>query len=166
MFATAFNAIVARCLVGLATAMLLLPSLPDPACGCSAEEQVQSSSCRGEGQAEVHRDKVGCCCSSKNRHVDGCCEQGGQRAVSTPERSCRCGPTCQCGHAQLPDPQPAAPIAPGQNNTERSQCASLACVLPAADVDQSPSSTQADDDTLAAASTALERCISLSRFQC
>lgn len=165
MFATAFNAMTARCLVGLATAMLLLPSFPDSACGCSDDEQAKLSSSVGECQTAADWNKAACCCSFKNRRVDSCCERGIQAGVSTAACTCCCGPMCHCGHAQLPDPQPAAPITPEQNNTERSQRASMACIHLAVDFDQTPSFTRFDD-AVAAVSTALERCISLTRFLC
>jgi len=73
---------------------------------------------------------------------------------------------CQCHLSQHSDPQPATPAWPTQNGKELNQFAPFTHAVVAVVVFEPASPAVADETAGIFVATALDRCITLSRFQC
>lgn len=152
MFRTASSVIAGRICVWLAAAMLVFPFVPTSSCPCSTESPT-GQCCRARLQQEKPATL-------------SCCAKSNQTAVPEPNGSCDCGPTCNCHLSRHSDPRPAVPTAPTRNGAEQVQLATFthaATVASAAGAD-SPFAAESSGEPFF--ETALDRCITLSRFLC
>ena len=166
MFRTASSVIAGRICVWLAAAMLAFPFVPSSSCRCSDEnsiEQCYSAKLRHEDKSAITR---GCCASSKRPETSTCCAKSNQWAVPNTDGPCDCGPTSDCHLSRHSEPRPAAPTPPTRNGSEQLQSAMLthAATMAVAAVADSPFVARAPRES--SVETALDRCITLSRFLC
>ncbi len=171
MFRSASNSLATRICVWLATGMLVFPFGPSWTCGCSNENPMQQSGCCEKAQpGEKSGFCRGCCsttspptsCRSHEKSSACCCKH----AASASDNSCSCGQTCQCHPLQHTEPPPATPARPTQNGKELNQFAPFIHVGGAVAFIEADSPAVADGSESIFGATALDRCITLSRFQC
>lgn len=165
MFHTVSSVFAGHACVWLAAAMLVFPLVPTSPCHCSQEDPV-APCCSARLQ---HNDKPaidrGCCALPKQRVSSSCCAKSNRAGALNDNRPCHCGPTCKCRFSRHTSPRSAVPTAPTRNSTEQVQLVTLtqAASVAAADAD-SPFVSEPSGELLC--ETALDRCITLSRFLC
>lgn len=168
MLPRASNPIIAQAFAWVAVVMLLVQSLPAASCGCGGAAtagQPTLIECCSKSRAKS-------CCGSKPKST--CCSQ--QQATTccsgdSPERSsvadgtCCCGTACRCSAAPTPSD---TPIAPSQedNRQERQEVVTLSSPSTMAIVAVLPQASRVASIVQLGCSTALDRCIELSRFTC
>jgi hypothetical protein len=166
MLRTASSAMAGHMCVWLAAALLVFPFVPTSACHCSGEGAVEPC-CRANLQ---HHDRPaidgGCRAFPMQRARSSCCAKSNRTAAPNDNGPCHCGPTCNCRSSRHSHPRPAAPTPPTRNGTEQVQWVTLAHVaaLTVADEADSPFVALPSGEPLF--ETALDRCITLSRFLC
>ena len=167
MFHTASSVFASRVSVWLATGMLVFPFVPPTPCHCSgakpAEQRGASAESRSEGAPTAVRS---CCASAKKQVISDCCRKRELASVPDSNRPCHCSPTCDCHLSRRSDPQPATPTPPTRNGDERVQLGASAHASVSVAVAEGCSPFAADESSKFIVATALDRCITLSRFLC
>lgn len=166
MFRTVSSVIASRICVWLATVMLVFPFIPTSPCHCSGEGAVEPC-CETDLQ---HDDKPaidrGCCAVPKQQATANCCANSLQSAAPIDDPPCGCGPTCRCHLTRHSEPRPAVPTTPSRNGTEQVQCIALTLAATLAATGEADTPLVAGPCGEPLCETALDRCITLSRFLC
>jgi len=166
MFRTASSVIAGRICVWLAAAMLAFPFVPTSPCHCLSEGPIEPCCSARLHHEEAPTINRGCCALPKQRVTPSCCAKTDPTAIPNDTKSCHCGPTCKCHLSRHSDPQPAVPTAPIRNGTEQVQWVTLTHAATMAIVAEADTPLVAEPSGDPLFETALDRCITLSRFLC
>lgn len=166
MFRTASSTIAGRTCVWLGTAMLVFPFVPTSACHCSSESAARPC-CDVNLQHDVKpASDRGCCAVPRQRVTASRCAKSHQSAARIDDRPCDCGPTCKCHLSRHSAPRPAVPTAPPRNGTEQVQLVTLTYAAAVATTAEADAPLAAVPSGEPLCETALNRCVTLSRFLC
>ncbi len=183
MLATASKPIIARLAAWLAVAMLFAQSLPANDCGCSSgvsstnsccsatDQQAQKTCCSTKSKRVASHSVSGSssCCKSKDRRAatsSSCCSRNGDSSSEIAGTSCHCGASCRCGMEEDSDPPVQTPGPIEESQVDRIE---LVESTPSTDLLIESHASSLSSELQAERSgptTALARCIMLSRFTC
>ncbi len=167
MFCTASSVIASRISVWLATGMLVFPFVPPTTCHCSGANATEQRDISADSQSESKPTVArSCCASAKKQDISDCCRKRQLASVPAGNPPCHCSPTCNCHLSRRSDPQPATPTQPTRNGDERVQLGVFAHASVATIVVEACSPFAVDESSESIVTTALDRCITLSRFLC
>ena len=169
MLPRASSPIIAQASAWIAVVMVLVQSLPAASCGCGgavAVGQAASNKCCSKSvdkSCSVAKPKSTCCSQQQTKW---CCSGRSTERSSVSVGKCCCGTACRCSAAPAPTDTPVAPSRQEDNRQERHEVVTLSSPSAMAIVTAiHPSSRVAAIERLGC-STALDRCIELSRFTC
>lgn len=145
---TASNPIIAQASAWIAVVMLFVQSLPATCCGCSDSN---STDCHEVAQL------VASCCSSVK--PDSRCEKKAKSA-------CCCGRECSCTASSAPAQAPAGSTPPEDDRQERLECLKSSQQGICSKVALCSNMLLRHPGAPLITTTALDRCIELSRFTC
>ena len=168
MLPRASNPIIAQASAWIAVVMLLVQSLPAASCGCAGAATVgqAASLCCSKPVVKtccVSKPKSTCC---SEQHTKSCCSGSSTERSTVSDGKCCCGTACRCSAAQPPTDTPVGPSPQENNRQERHEVVTLSSPSAMAIVTAIHPSSQVAAIERLGCSTALDRCIELSRFTC
>jgi hypothetical protein len=169
MLPRASSPIIAQASAWIGVVMLLVQSLPAASCGCGGEAticQVASNECCTKSGVKlccVAKAKSTCC---SRKQTKSCCSGTPPKRSSVPDSKCCCGTACRCSADPTPKDTPVAPGPREDNRQERHEVMTLSSASTMAMVTAIHPSTRNAAIERLGYSTALDRCIKLSRFTC
>lgn len=167
MLPRASSPIIAQASAWIAVVMLLVQSLPAASCGCggaAAAGQVASIECCSKSIVKsccVSKPKSTCCSKKQT-----CCSGHSTERSSVADGTCCCGTACRCSAAPAPTDTPVAPSRQEDNRQDRHEVVALSSLSTMAIVTAIHPASRFAAIVRLRCSTALDRCIELSRFTC
>jgi hypothetical protein len=169
---SASNPVLSWAAAWLAAVMLIVPATPRANCGCTASEPTGDHGAQQSTENEKHSGQRTCCsaharracCKRVRQERPGCCSRSATDGSQLPS-GCRCGPGCTCCSRKPSEPHPAAPVPSERNSGDQSGAVASSPAVSTVIVEESPSHAGGARFEPRATPTALERCITLSRFR-